>query len=122
MGTKLFDQEAKANRFPGSDPERGKVIQLFAGEEMDGELLSLARAVGVERADRAESDADPDIDFDLEGTEDDGRILNAIMDVVERVTRDGGPLDQMAEGAFGDPDAEMGSLAAGIGHRFLGRR
>ncbi len=118
MGTKLFDREANANLFPGSDPEEGKVIHLFAGEEMDGELLSLARAVGIERVD----EADPEVDFELEGTEGDGRILNAIMNAVERFTRDGGPLDQMAEGAFGDPDAEMGGLAAGIGHRFLGKR
>lgn len=57
------------------------------------------------------------------GTGDDGVIANTIMDTVENVTREGGPLDEMVKGAgFEDPNAEIGALAAGITHRFRGDR
>lgn len=45
----------------------------------------------------------------------DGVVLDAFSRFGGRALRDGGPLDQMAQGAFGDPDGELGGLIAGVG-------
>lgn len=87
---------------------KGNPFELTA--EQKAGRVAIARDERLARHERQE----------LEGTEDDGRILNLIMDGVERATGEGGPLDQMAEGAFGDPDGELGGLAAGVGHRLRG--
>ncbi len=47
----------------------------------------------------------------------DGVVLDAFSDFGSRALRDGGALDQMAQAAFGDPDGELGGLAAGIGEK-----
>lgn len=81
--------------------------------DQKAERVARARAerIGRGRVSRQER-------WDALGTGEDGRVLNLIMDGVDKATRDGGPLDQMAEGAgFADPDAEIGALAAGVSEK-----
>jgi hypothetical protein len=54
----------------------------------------------------------------------DGVVLDAFSRFGGRALRDGGALDQMAQGAFGDLDGEIGGAIAGIGDatgRAIGR-